>query len=123
MSKREEGPTHVHTSKAKKRKGVGSRTITILDSDEEVPMVSKERARMTRTRVTVSGKTEGVSKSSIPIFEVERPSISAVLAEDVVTEDVDTPMDIVVPVLPPKRSKRVNDSVSVQPYLPFPIAK
>lgn len=115
MSKRGGDSTATHATKVKKRKGVGFRTITVPDSDEEdlIPKTSKEYALVTKTRVGASGKADKVSMTSIPIFEVEQSSYS-----DPVEENLDDSVNVVKSVVPKvstKRQKRVNDSVS---YLP-----
>ena len=110
MSKRV-ATTRTRTTKLKKRKGVGSRTITALDSDEEdPPPATDEYARITKTRVSTSGKAEKVSTSSIPIYEVEEADIHTLLEN--ISEGDDA--EHTVPVMPAKRKqrKRGNDSVS-----------
>lgn len=104
----------MRVTKLKKRRGVGSRTITVLDSDEEhLPTITDEYARVTKTRVATSGKAERVVTSNVPIFEVEEVDIRTPPEAD-----VDVPVDTIVenaaPVVPAKRRKRVNDSVSGQ---------
>lgn len=115
MSKRGGDPTCIRTSKIKKRRGVGSRTITVIDSDED-QIVSKDYARATKTRVAASGRMEGVSISTVPIFEVEQSSTPVSLEENVV-DLVDVVKDS-APAVPAKQVKRVNDSVS-DPHRPF----
>ena len=112
MLKREGDATRIRATKVKKRRGVGSRTITVLDSDEEgLPrMASKEYARMTKTRVGASGKVERVVIGSVAIFE--KPNTPTP-----VEENAGDPVDVVavesvVQAVPAKRQKRVNDSVS-----------
>jgi len=109
MSKRA-GATRTHTTKLKKRRGVGSRSITVLDSDEEDPPAADEYARITRTRVSSSGKAERVSTSSIPIFEAKEANIHTPLEN--ISEDGGA--EHVIPVGPAKQKqqKRANDSVS-----------
>jgi len=113
MSKRGGDSTRILVTKVKKRKGVGSRTITILDSDEEdlLPKVSTEYARVTKTRVTASGKAERITTSSIPVFEVEDVNDHA--PPEVDNDNlVDDATENVISVAPAKKRKRVNDSVS-----------
>jgi hypothetical protein len=113
MSKRDS--TRVRITKVKKRRGVGSRTITVLDSDEEEPLptTTDEYARVTRTRVTTSGKAERVVTSSVPIFEVDAADICTP-PEANTTVPVDTVVENLIPVVPAKRREKVNDSVSGQ---------
>ena len=118
MSKREGDPTHLPIAKVKKRRGVRSRTITVPDSDEEEshPTTSNEYARVTKTRVTSSGKAEKISMNSIPIFEVDQPSEPVLQDEN--ANDSANIVEINVPrrrTAPLKRRKKVNDSVSTQP--------
>lgn len=113
MSKRRGGTTHIQATRVKKRRGVGSRTITVLDSDEELPpATTNEYARATKTRVGPSGKAERVVMSSIPIIE-EEVDIHVPLEVDA-NVPVDAVAENVVLVSPAKkRRKRANDSVSV----------
>ena len=115
MSKRRGGQIRIHTAKVKKRRGVGSRSITVLDSDEEdpPPTVASEYAQATKTRVGSSGNVERVAMSTIPFLEVEDLDICAPLEAN-----TDIPVDavaenIVFVVPAKKRRKKVNDSVSV----------
>jgi hypothetical protein len=110
MSKR--GGDSTPSTKVKKRRGVGSRTITVPDSDEEDPplMANSEYVRVTKTRVGTSGKAERVSTTSVPILEAEQSNIPTPLEDD-----VENPVDViedVVPAVPAKRQRMVNDSVS-----------
>lgn len=111
MSKRGGESAHMRSTKVKKRKGVGYRTITIPDSDEEglPPTASKEFARVTKTRIGTSGKVEGVSMSSVPIFE--RPG-TPVPQEENPSDSVDVVKCAISAVPAAKQPKRVNDSVS-----------
>jgi hypothetical protein len=111
MSKRGGDSTHLHISKVKKRRGVGSRSIIVPDSDEEGPplVANSEYARVMKTRVAVDGTAEKISMKNVPIFE--RPS-TPVLPEDVIDDSADAIVENVVPVVPAKRHKKVNDSVS-----------
>ena len=114
MSKRVSHSTLARTTKVKKRKGVGVRTIIVPDSDEEdtLPTDSEEYALVTKTRVGASGRAERVSMTSVPIFEVEQPDILAPLEENLGdSTEVAKNVDVVLKV-PAKRRKRVNDSVS-----------
>ena len=113
MSKRGGDSTRIRGTKVKKRKGVGSRTITVLDSDEEDPVLkaTNDYARVTKTRVGSSGEAERVATSSIPIFEVEKASIHAPLEANT-NGSADAVAENVVPVVPAKRRKKANDSVS-----------
>ena len=116
MSKRRAVTTHRPAAKVKKRRGVGSRTITVLDSDEDsLPTTTGEFARVTKTRVGTSGKAERVVMGCIPIVEVEEVDVHAPLEEN-----ADAPMGTVtvtkniVRKVPAKRQrKKANDSVSV----------
>lgn len=113
MSKREGDPARVHSTKVKKRRGVGFRTITILDSDDEegFPQISsREYARVTKTRVGASGKAERVSTGSVPIFE--KSNTPAPLGENADGSVDGVAVESVVHALSAKRSKRANDSVS-----------
>ena len=111
--------TRIHATKVKKRKGVGSRTITIMDSDEEdpLPTPSNDYARMTKTRVGTSGKVEKVSTNSVRLFEVDQSNPSALLEENA-DDSAGLVVDDVSPMAPAKQRKRVNDSVSFQPIYP-----
>lgn len=110
MSKREGDPTQIRATKVKKRRGVGIRTITILDSDEEdPPPARKEYALVTKTRVGASGKVERVSMSSVPIFE--QPNTPSP-PEEHLDDSMDVVVEHVVPAVPAKRPNKVNDSVS-----------
>ena len=115
MSKRRGGSTHIRVTKVKKRKGVGSRTITVLDSDEEEPTATttSDYARATRIRVGTSGKAERVVTRNIPIVEVEEGEVCAPL-EGNADVPVNTVTENVVSVAPAKRRReKANDSVSV----------
>jgi hypothetical protein len=112
MSKRGSAPTRIRSTKVKKRKGVGSRTITVLDSDEEnPPAVIDKYARLAKTRVASSGKAEKYTTSTVQISDVEMHTL---LEED--AEVVADPVaGYVVPAVPAKmkkKRKRANDSVS-----------
>lgn len=111
MSKRGD-PTRAHATKVKKRRGVGSRTITILDSDEDdlPPKATEEYARAIKTRVGASGKTERVTMSSVPIFE-QLSTTAPLEEEDAMDDSADLAFEH-VQAMPAKRSKKVNDSVS-----------
>jgi hypothetical protein len=112
MSKR--GGDSTRASSIKKRRGVGSRTIAVLDSDEDeegmLPTVSKEYARVTKTRVGPSGKAERVSATSIPILKAEESNTPIPLEENI--ENSTDVVEGVVPAVPAKRQKTINDSVS-----------
>ena len=115
MSKREGNSTR--GPKIKKRRGVGSRTIAVLDSDEEDPPLTanSEYVRVTKTRVGTSGKAERVSMTSVPILEEDRSNVPTPLEDN-----IENPTDVVeinVPAVPAKRRKTVNDSVSNPPHL------
>lgn len=118
MSKRG-GDSALTTTKVKKRKGVGFRIVTVLDSDEEdLPRTTRgEYARVTKTRVGASGKAERVSTTNVPILEVEQSGIPAPLEENV-EDTADTVVEKVIPTVPAKQPKKVNDSVSdvIQPH-------
>jgi hypothetical protein len=113
MSKRGGDTTRVHATKVKKRRGVGFRTIHIPDSDEEglLPSTSDDYARVTKTRVTASGKAGKVTMRSVPIVEVEQPN-TPVLPEENPDTFLDVVVEDVVPAMPAKRQKTINDSVS-----------
>ena len=114
MSKRGGDSTRIRVTKVKKRKGVGTRTITVLDSDEEpLPPAVTEYARVTKTRVSTSGKAERIVTSNVPIFEVEKVDVRA-LPEPNDNIPEDTGVVDVVHVVPAKRRKKANDSVSHQ---------
>ena len=117
MSKRE--PGRLHISKVKKRRGVGSRVITIPDSDEEdpSPKASSDYARVTKTRVSASAKAEKVSMGSIRIFEEEQLSTPTPVEADV-DNSADVVVENVVSAVPAKRRKRANDSVCYLRYRP-----
>lgn len=114
MSKRKRNSTRPHSTKVKKSQGVGSRTITVPDSDEEElpPATANHYARVTKTRVASSGKAEKVTTNSVPIFEVEEVEIHAPLEAYI---DIPAETENIVHVVPAKkRKKKVNDSVSRQ---------
>jgi len=113
MSKRGGDSTRVHATKVKKRRGVGSRTITVLDSDEEdpLPTAASDYARVTKTRVGTSGKAERVAMSSVPIFKVEEVNFHAPLEANT-NGSTDAVAEKIVPVVPAKKRKKANDSVS-----------
>ena len=99
-------------TRVKKRKGVGVRVITVQDSDEGEPNPEaiREFARVTKTRVSTSGKAEMVSTSNTPIFEAEEEWIDVL---DPLGADADDPVfENIVPVAPAKQRQRANDSVS-----------
>ena len=123
MSKRGGDSTRIRTTKVKKRKGVGTRTITVLDSDEEdaLPTSTHEYARVTKTRVGTSGKAEGFAVSSVPVFQVE-VNIRVPLEENV-NDLTDAIAENIVPPVPTKKPKKANDSVSSQPSQPLHIAE
>jgi hypothetical protein len=115
MSKRGGHSTRLRTTKVKKRHGVGSRTITVLDSDEEdaIPKAADEYARVTKTRVATSGKAEKVVTSNIQISEVEKVDIHPQLEADTGVP-ADTVENVVraVPAKKRKKQQKANDSVS-----------
>jgi hypothetical protein len=123
MSKRGGEPTRLRLTKVKKRKGVGSRVITVLSSDEEatIPAATDDYARITKTRVGSSGKADGVVTSSIPVFETEEVNVQA--PEEIVNSFVDAAIENTIPAVPAKRRKKANDTVSPQPYYPFSVAE
>lgn len=98
-----------HGIKVKKRRGVGSRTITVLDSDED-EATNGEYARVTNTRVGSSGKAERVSVTSVPVLEAEQFDSPAPL-EDYMENPVDL-VESAIPLVPAKQQKTINDSVS-----------
>ena len=108
--------TRIRTTKVKERRGVGSRTITVLDSDKEDPLTitGDKYARVTKTRVTTSGKAEKVSTSNVPISKVEKVDAHSPLGAD-----TDVPADTVVentvhaaPAKKRKKREKANDSIS-----------
>ena len=113
MSKRGGESTRIRATKVKKRRGVGSRTITVLESDDEDTLLTAmdEYARVRKRRVGQSGKAEGFAVTSVPVFETERvdshapPEMNRPSFVEIVTEDT-------VPVVPARRRKKANDSVS-----------
>ena len=125
MSKRGGDSVRIRTTKVKKRRGVGSRTITVLDSDEEdtLPTYTNEYARVTKTRVGTSGKAKGITVNSVPIFEVET-NIRAPLEVNV-DDFTDAVAENSIPLVPTKKSKKkkANDSVSSSPSRPLHITK
>jgi hypothetical protein len=122
MSKRGGEPTLAHPAKVKKRKGVGSRVIIVPNSDEEdfSRTSGDEYARVTKTRVTASGKVEQVFVSTFLVREVEQSSTPTPLEEDgdyaADVEENSTPVE------KKKRPKKVNDSVNDSTYQPLLIA-
>ena len=121
MSKRKGGS--IRSTKLKKSRGVGSRTINVLDSDEDspLPVASNDYARVTKTRVGTSGKAEKVSMTSVPILEIEQPSPPTPLEENA-EHSADVIIKNVVPEMPAKQRKKVNDSVS-DPTAPAPLCR
>ena len=117
MSKRGGDSTRVRATKVKKRRGVGSRTIAILDSDEEdlPPTPGDEYARVTKTRVGTSGKAERVSTINIPFFEQQSDGPTPL--EETVDSHVDDNIEKIDPVVSVRRRKKKNDSVS-HPIIP-----
>jgi hypothetical protein len=72
MSKRGSAPTRIRSTKVKKRKGVGSHTITVLDSNEEdPPAITNKYAQLAKTHVASSGKAEKYMTSTVQISNVE----------------------------------------------------
>ena len=112
MSKQRGDSTRTHATKVKKRKGVGSRKIAVLDSDEEdtFPKVLSEYARVTKTRVTASGKAEKIATSSVPVFETELNVHT--LPESNIDGLVDTAVENVILAVPRRKREKANDSVS-----------
>lgn len=102
----------MRATKVKKRKGVGSRIITVLDSDEErsPSATGSGYARMTKTRVAASGKAERVAMSSVPVFEVEQASVQAPPEGDA-NDSADVVVENAIRSVPAKRRKKYNDSV------------
>lgn len=122
MSKRAGEPVYVRPTKVKKRKGVGSRIISVPNSDEEdFPRTSgDEYARVTKTRIATSGKAERVYVSTVPVLEVEQPSTPTLPEEDgAYAADVE---EKAAPAVKKKRRKKDNDSVSDPVYQPLCIA-
>lgn len=111
MSKRD--PTRIRVSKVKKRRGVGSRTITVMESDDEAPLstATKEYARVTKTRVSTSGRAEKVAMSSVSFSEMDQTTKRAPLEENI-NDSVDVVVENAIPAVPAKERKRANDSVS-----------
>ena len=113
MSKQRRDLTRTCTTKVKKSRGVGSCTITILDSDNEQPLptTTNKYARVTKTRVASSGKAEKVSTDGIQIFEAE----VEVLAPLEVDTNLPVDTENIVYVVPArKQRKRANNCVSCQ---------
>jgi hypothetical protein len=124
MSKREGDLTRIRGTKVKKRKGVGFRSITVLESDDEdtSPTTTNEYARVTKARVGTSGKTEGVSVSSVPVLEAEKVNIHTPLEMDPIS-CMDAVAEDIIPLVPAKKQKKGNDSVSALPSELIGIAK
>lgn len=113
MPKRGGDSTRIRGTKVKKRKGVGFRSITVLESDEDTPTTATDDyARVTKARVGTAGKIEGITVSSIPVFEA-KVNIHAPLEMDT-NHSIDAIAENVVPVVPAKK-KKGNDSVSARP--------
>lgn len=114
MSKRGGELTHVRPTKVKKRRGVGSRTIAVPDSDDDSPpAATNDYAQVTRTRVGTSGKAERVTTSSVPISEVEMEKVDAHTSLDRNTGgSMDASAENDVSAVPAKQRKKANDSVS-----------
>ena len=115
MSKRE--PGRLHISKVKRRRGVGSRVITIPDSDEEgpSPKAGSDYAQVMKMRVSASAKVEKVSMGSVRIFEEEQLSTPTLVEADM-DNSADVVVENVVSAVPAKRRKRANDSVRYPRY-------
>lgn len=114
MSKRGGDSTCVRPNKVKKRRGVGSRTIAVPDSDDDpLPMATNDYARVTKTRVGTSGKAERVAMSSVPIHEVERENIDIhVPLEGNIDGSAGVTTEPIIHAVPAKQRKKANDSVS-----------
>ena len=121
MSKR--GPTRTKANKVKKRRGVGSRTISVPDSDEDpLPVTTNDYARITKTRVGTAGKAEKVVTSSIHIYEADWVDVHDPPEADTHVPAVAVTKNVAI-VVPAKRRKRGNDSVSDPTSLAFGVAK
>ena len=116
MSKRGEDLTRIRVTKVKKRKGVGSCTITVLESDEDdsAPMATSDYARVTKIRIGPSGKAEGTAVSRVPILEKINVRVHAPLETDTSGSMDVVPEDVALAV-PAKKKKKENDSVSAHP--------
>lgn len=112
MSKRGGDSTRTYATKVKKRRGVGSRRITVLDSDEEdtFPKVPSKYARVMKTRVTTSGKVERIATSSVPVYETEVNVHT--LPELNIDGSVDTAVENVILAVPKRKREKANNSVS-----------
>ena len=123
MSKRRRDSPRIRSTKVKKLRGVGSRIIAVLDSDEEPSLATTNSyAQVTKTRVGTSGQAEKVAMSSVPISEIEWVDVFDPLEADA-DSSVDTVTKNVIRVVPAKRRKRANDSVSVLTFQTANIAK
>ena len=114
MLKRGGNLTRTRAAKIKKRRGVGSRSITVLDSDEEdlAPKVSTEYARVTKARVAASGKVERIATNSVQIFEADEIDVQGPQETDTDNFVGATTENVVRTVPAKKRRKGANDSVS-----------
>jgi mRNA-degrading endonuclease toxin of MazEF toxin-antitoxin module len=126
MSKQRGNLSRVHFTKVKKRKGVGSRTIIVPDSndnDDSPLTMTTEYARVTKTRVTTSGKADGVTTSSFLFSEVETADSHAPLEEDA-NVPADSVAENIVHVVPAKKKrKKANDTVRPLTLSTFDITK
>ena len=115
MSKRGGDSTRIRPTKVKKRRGVGSRTIAVPDSDDDdlLPPTTNDYARVTKTRVGTSGKAERVAMSSVPIYEVEKENIDVhALLEGNIDNSTGATAEPIIRTVPAKQRKKANDSVS-----------
>jgi hypothetical protein len=116
MSKRGGDSVRIRSTKVKRRKGVGLRTIVVLSSDDEdsLPTAANDYARVTKTRVGTSGKAGGVVISTVPLFEVEdvEEVNDHAPAEVNAGGSADASTEHTVHVTPAKRRKKANDTVS-----------
>ena len=121
MSKQQRDSPHIRNTKVKKVRGVGSCVIAILDSDEELPPVTtNDYARVMKTRVGTFGQVEKVAMSSVPISKAEWVNICDLLEAN---GSVDTVAENVICVVPAKRWKRANDSMSILTFQTANVAK
>ena len=121
MSKWQRDSPHIRNTKVKKVRGVGSHVITVLDSDEELPLATtNDYARVTKTWVGTFSQAEKVAMSSVPISKVEWVNICDLLEAN---SSVDMVTKNVIRVVPVKRWKKANDSVSILTFQTANVAK
>ena len=113
MAKRQGGLTHGVSTKSKKRKGIKVRTTTVADSDEDAPTqnVDTEYARLLKTRVAASGKTDSVTTNTIQLFETKNTAHNDLMEPNVNGYEEVPPVNVTPTTTAKKKRKKKNDSV------------